>query len=119
MSEHTCPVCGYSGDAEFYPRDYRICGCCGTEFGYDDRVLTHEQLRAEWIQKGCPWFDREEPQPVGWDAYAQLRAAGLLQPVQATTATTTVMTIGRFVYGSRIKVRLNDESSDAELTLAF
>jgi hypothetical protein len=96
MTEHTCPVCGYEGDLEFRPRDYQICGCCGTEFGYDDRTLTFEQLRAEWMQKGCPWFDPEEARPLGWNAYDQLLRAGLI-PKEAnsfTTGTSTRFTIG-------------------------
>jgi len=59
MNEHTCPVCGYNA-LEFPPRDHSICACCGTEFGYDDRVLTHQQLRDEWVSKGCLWFDCDE-----------------------------------------------------------
>ena len=75
MNEHTCPVCGYDAELEFRPRDYQVCACCGTEFGYDDRVLTHEQLRAEWMARACRWFDVEEPKPFGWNAYDQLRKA--------------------------------------------
>lgn len=79
MNEHTCPVCGYSSDPEFYPRDHDICGCCGTEFGYDDRVLTYGQLRLRWMRGGFPWFDPEEPQPLRWNPYQQLLQAGLIQ----------------------------------------
>ena len=74
MNEHTCPVCGYDAELEFRPRDYQVCACCGTEFGYDDRVLTHEQLRAEWMARACRWFDVEEPKPFGWNAYAAVSA---------------------------------------------
>jgi hypothetical protein len=91
MNEHTCPVCGYSGEVDFRPRDYQICACCGTEFGYDDRVLTNDQLRAQWLSKGCPWFDLDEPRPVGWNAYDQLLHAGLIPAnaeVRATNAET-------------------------------
>lgn len=75
---HTCLVCGYSGDQEFEARDYQICGCCGTEFGYDDRSLTHEQLRDEWISKGFPWFDPEQAIPIDWDPVNQLGSAGFV-----------------------------------------
>jgi len=75
MHEHRCLVCGYEGDAEFYPRDYMICGCCGTEFGYDDRVLTHRQLRQRWIRNDFPWFDASELQPPNWSPIRQLIAA--------------------------------------------
>ena len=35
------------------PRDYNICECCGTEFGNDDDVHTHEVLRVQWIDTGA------------------------------------------------------------------
>jgi hypothetical protein len=79
MNEHSCLVCGYDGDAEFYPHSYMICGCCGTEFGYDDRVLTHDQLRNIWIAAGFPWFDENEPRPDGWNPQVQLENAGLAE----------------------------------------
>lgn len=79
MNPNTCLVCGYSGDPDFYPGDYNICDCCGTEFGYDDRVLTHEQLRNEWIANDYPWFYSACPPPAGWDPIRQLRNAGLIE----------------------------------------
>lgn len=75
MNEHTCPVCGYDA-LEFPPRDYSICACCGTEFGYDDRVLSHSQLRQRWVQQGFHWFDTEELKPVNWNPISQLIKAG-------------------------------------------
>ena len=39
-----CPVCAYT-NLEFPPTNYSICACCGTEFGYDDRVLSHPEQR--------------------------------------------------------------------------
>lgn len=78
MNEHTCPVCGYDA-LEFPPRDYSICACCGTEFGYDDRILTHEDLRRDWFLGGYQWFDVDAPPPANWDPVAQLRAAGLIR----------------------------------------
>lgn len=89
MNEHTCPVCGYSDDADFYPRDHQICGCCGTEFGYDDRVFTHRQLRSRWIAAGFPWFDPAEPRPLNWNAYLQLLNAGLVQFAVENNTTNT------------------------------
>jgi len=83
MHEHRCLVCGYEGDDEFYPRDYMICGCCGTEFGYDDRVLTHRELRQRWIANDFRWFDQQEPKPVGWNPLAQLERAGFRADVLA------------------------------------
>lgn len=71
-----CPVCGYNR-LEFPPENYSICACCGTEFGYDDRVLTHEQLTREWVRNGFPWFDYGEAKPLGWNPYLQLLIAKL------------------------------------------
>ena len=56
--EHTCPVCEY-GRLTHPPRDYMICPQCGTEFGNDDTLYTHAELRAAWEAKGRPWFSRE------------------------------------------------------------
>jgi hypothetical protein len=71
-----CPVCGYDR-LEFPPANFSICACCGTEFGYDDRLLTHYQLRERWIVRGCIWFDEGERKPIGWNAYVQMMSAGL------------------------------------------
>ena len=71
-----CPVCGYDR-LEFPPRDFTICGCCGTEFGYDDRVLSHGELTRRWAEKDCPWFDPGEPKPEGWNGNMQLIMNGL------------------------------------------
>jgi hypothetical protein len=73
---NTCLVCGYNR-MEFPPADFTICACCGTEFGYDDRVLTHGELTQRWVENNCPWFDPDEPRPRGWNAYKQLIEAGL------------------------------------------
>ena len=114
MNEHTCPVCGYSGDLEFRPRDYQICACCGTEFGYDDRVLSHEQLRAEWLQKGCPWFDLEEPKPYGWNAYDQLQAAKLI-PQQTSFGTISRFRIAIYTPDQPVEIRLDGDPLRLEL----
>jgi hypothetical protein len=70
-----CPICGYKS-LEFPPIDYTICACCGTEFGYDDRVLSHTELTKRWVDNGCPWFDDGEQKPLGWNAYMQLSEGG-------------------------------------------
>jgi hypothetical protein len=70
----TCPVCGYLMAKP--ARDFNICPCCGTEFGYDDRRRSHEELRARWIANGAPWFSRATRRPAGWDAWSQLWRAG-------------------------------------------
>ncbi len=69
----TCPVCYYP-DLDEVPSDGYICVCCGTEFGNDDYAMTHDELRAEWVAEGSPWF-YEEP-PPGWNAERQLAMGG-------------------------------------------
>jgi hypothetical protein len=73
----TCPVCFYN-HLEEAPRDYSICECCGTEFGNDDEMHSHGDLRAHWIAQGASWFFGDAP--VGWNPYVQLLSAnfGLL-----------------------------------------
>lgn len=73
---NTCPVCAYN-QLEFPPTDYSICACCGTEFGYDDRALSHAELTKLWVDNRCPWFDLEEPKPPGWNGYQQLINGGM------------------------------------------
>ena|SRR3990172_8798305 len=87
---NSCPVCGYD-QLEFPPANFSICACCGTEFGYDDRLLSHEQLRNKWIDEGCRWFDQGEPQPPNWSAYEQLLRASLIEPVTDLDATAQVV----------------------------
>lgn len=72
---YTCPVCGYL-EMPNPPEDYNICSCCGTEFGYEDIELTHEQLRGKWMYDGYPWFSTFTKPPAGWSARGQLRKAG-------------------------------------------
>jgi hypothetical protein len=79
MSEH-CPVCGF-GELPFHPSDHNICPCCGTEFGYHDRRLSHAQLRGMWVARGANWFSKAFPQPAGWSAIAQLQRAQLVRPI--------------------------------------
>jgi hypothetical protein len=85
---YRCPVCGYLGLDE-PPRteesgaSYEICPSCGFEFGVtdDDRGLSYEQWRREWIGGGMRWWSRRR-QPTGWDPRAQLREleeSGLLR----------------------------------------
>jgi hypothetical protein len=65
----TCPVCAFPY-MEAAPRNYEICPCCGTEFGNDDEFRTHDQIRAQWIQNGLPWFFRTPP--INWNPWLQL-----------------------------------------------
>ena len=77
----TCPVCGFNGLDE-PPYDaygcatFEICPCCGIQFGYDDFSRTHEALRAEWVDRGMPWWSQSRKPPVNWDAAAQCHTLG-------------------------------------------
>lgn len=71
-----CPVCGYGG-LEFPPIDFSICACCGTEFGYDNRLFSFAELTKRWVHNGFPWFDSGERRPDGWNPRVQLLRAGL------------------------------------------
>ena len=75
---YACPVCGFDR-MPFPPTDNNICSCCGTEFGYHDRARSHEELRKEWIAKGCPWFSTAMKPPADWKASVQLLHAGLVE----------------------------------------
>ena len=77
-----CPVCGYF-DPENPPVDSAICASCGTQFGYHDAARTHEELRRQWIDRGCPWSHPRIPQPPFWFPELQLEEAGLTEPDKA------------------------------------
>ncbi len=66
---NTCPVCFFD-QLEEAAVPYNICDCCGTEFGNDDELHSHEELRQSWIEAGCRWFFGAPP--AGWDARTQL-----------------------------------------------
>jgi hypothetical protein len=57
---YNCPVCNYDKLIEPPDHTWEICPKCGTEFGYDDCVATHEELREEWLAKGGTWFSKRE-----------------------------------------------------------
>jgi hypothetical protein len=82
MARHTCPVCAYpdldepNTDVTGEPT-YAICPCCGTQFGADDLVRSHDELRADWIAAGALWWSEVKAPPSGWNAAAQLAAAGI------------------------------------------
>ena len=72
----SCPVCGYPNLALPPEQEGMICPCCGTEFGYDDQIASHEELRRGWLLRGAPWFSRYTQPPPGWNAAVQLLKAG-------------------------------------------
>jgi hypothetical protein len=89
---YQCPVCGYT-ELPRPPSDYLICPCCGTEFGYDDYVTVHEQLRQRWMALGAPWFSHTRSAPQGWSALAQLMTSGLLpRTIGLDAGVTTIKT---------------------------
>ncbi|GGD98533.1 hypothetical protein GCM10011515_17970 [Tsuneonella deserti] len=78
-----CPVCGYNDPAcppyadkqdEWYQE---ICPSCGTQFGYGDASLSHEELRRRWLASGANWWSPNPP-PSTFDGMKELRQAGLL-----------------------------------------
>jgi hypothetical protein len=89
---YLCPVCGFA-ELRVPPSDFSICPSCGTEFGYDDSSLTHEQLRNIWIASGAHWFAVDEWQiPQHWNPFVQLAQAGLVGRISgADTGSTTVI----------------------------
>lgn len=75
---YICPVCGYAGlDEPAYDSygcsSFSICSCCGTEFGYDDSVVQHEELRKRWIEAGMKWWSTVLKAPMNWKPNAQLK----------------------------------------------
>ncbi len=73
----TCPVCFY-GAMPDPPTDYNICPCCGTEFENSNADCSYDELRADWIVRGTPWFFRNAPQ--GWNPWLQLLEANVVPP---------------------------------------
>ena len=72
MNHYLCPVCGFDGMID-PPKDFNICPCCGTEFGYEDHILTHGELRDMWIEEGCKWFSDYTTPPENWNPQDQLK----------------------------------------------
>lgn len=73
-----CPVCGYR--LPFAPTDHRICPSCGTEFGYDDSGVSHEQLRERWMRSGSRWWSPVDARPSNWNPLEQVLAGIFSRP---------------------------------------
>jgi transcription elongation factor Elf1 len=79
-----CPVCGYPSLDES-PRSasgagsYEICPSCGFQFGVtdDDRGISAEEWRSQWIQEGMKWRGGGAKEPQGWNPVAQLESIGI------------------------------------------
>lgn len=82
--ENLCPVCGY--EMEDPPRDNNICPSCGTEFGLHDVNASIPELREAWIKRGPVWWSVTDPQPVGWNPFAQLARLALSSGIVVTPA---------------------------------
>jgi|LNFM01.1.fsa_nt_gb hypothetical protein len=86
MSETGCPVCGYPEFMEIHPSGgstYDICPCCGFGSGTDgigrDREERNREFRQRWIEtEGARWWSVARLPPAEWNAFDQLRAAGLI-----------------------------------------
>ncbi len=79
-----CPVCGYHGLmsppwTESGGGSYEICPSCSFQFGVsdDDRGISFEEWRNQWIREGMPWDEHRTLPPDGWDPLAQLRSIGI------------------------------------------
>lgn len=81
---YICPVCGY--DLDEPPANYSICSSCGTEFGYDDFTLSHEELRRRWLAGGAKWWSNYVSPPPNWSPFRQLLR--VTNPMAATDAQT-------------------------------
>ena len=84
LSENTCPVCGFDKLAE-PPRNktggasFEICTCCGFQFGVtdDDKGLSYNDYREQWISQGMLWSSQSKKAPKGWDPQVQLGSMAL------------------------------------------
>ena len=81
---YQCPVCAYDSLDE-PPRSartgggsYEICRSCGFQFGVtdDDRGISYDDWRTEWINAGMPWRGVSVPPPPNWAPEVQLRRLG-------------------------------------------
>lgn len=82
MAFYRCPACGYSG-LKSPPHNPvsggasdEICPCCGFQFGFDDddRHISYEEWRVQWVSNGMRWFSAGQNPPDNWDAASQVRA---------------------------------------------
>ncbi len=76
---HYCPVCGFDKLAEPARNktggaSFEICSCCGFQFGVtdDDKGISYDNYRQEWIEKGMPWSSSGQKAPKAWNAQTQL-----------------------------------------------
>jgi|GEM_PF-1428062 len=90
--KYTCPVCAYDG-LEEPPAYFTICPSCGTEFGYQDTLRGHDELRADWIAQGPTWHSSVIAAPYKWNGMEQLRRGGLIDYSAVGGDTQTEITV--------------------------
>ncbi len=79
----TCPVCGfYDYDGSIFWKNWEntyqeICPICGTQFGYDDSNLSHEELRKNWVENGMKFWSSSRKKPKNWNPLEQLKNLNL------------------------------------------
>ena len=84
ITHHSCPVCGYDKLAE-PPRNrtggasLEICACCGFQFGVtdDDKSVSYDDYRQQWIADGMQWTSTGKKAPKGWNPQTQLASFAL------------------------------------------
>ncbi|MSU36366.1 MAG: hypothetical protein EXS36_14970 [Pedosphaera sp.] len=82
-----CLVCGFQKLKE-PPRSasggcsYEICPCCGFQYGVDDddKGITPEVARAEWVAGGMKWKSRSLKRPKAWDPAKQVSQLRAIAP---------------------------------------
>jgi hypothetical protein len=73
-----CRICGLEQKDPPWGKDkktpnFEICGCCGTEFGYEDvSPVSAKNHRRKWIESGAIWFNPKK-KPKEWNLRKQLR----------------------------------------------
>ena len=81
---YVCPVCGFNEldeppVSECGGGSYEICPSCGFQFGVsdEDRGITYEEWRKQWISDGMIWDKGRSLPPPEWDPIAQLKRIGI------------------------------------------
>jgi transcription elongation factor Elf1 len=84
LTSNFCPVCGYD-KLTGPPRNrtggasMEICACCGFQFGVtdDDKGISIDDYRQQWIADGMPWSSAGKKAPKGWNPQTQLGSLAL------------------------------------------